>query len=377
MDRRDFLRNSGLTLTGFLLSPLAIHAFPKIEGETLIPFLDHPKSSSNRVLLDWSEFDSFITPNDKFFNVSHYGKPQVDLENWKLEISGLVENPMILTIDDIKARPKRDVTFTLECSGNHGFPTFTGAIGTAKWGGTPLAPILKEAGIKEDGIEVIFFGHDSGEEKLRKVTMKQNFARSMSVEDALEATNMLCYEMNEVPLPHDNGAPLRLIAPGWYGIACVKWLKRIEVRNTRFMGRFMARDYVTMRKETRPDGESVWMETSVGRTQLKSLAAKVARNGSQYRIYGAAWGAPIKTVEVSIDGGPWQGVTIDEEEKDEFAWKIWHLDWDNPPIGEHTIVSRAIDTKGNIQPAADSDFIKGKHTYWESNGQVVRKINIE
>ena len=119
------------------------------------------------------------------------------------------------------------------------------------------------------------------------------------------------------------------------------------------------------------------METSVGRTQLKSLAAKVTRNDSQYRIYGAAWGAPIKTVEVSIDGGPWQAVTIDEDEKAEFAWKIWHLDWDNPTKGEHTIVSRAIDTMGNIQPAADSDFIKGKHTYWESNGQVVRRINIE
>ncbi len=377
MDRRDFLRSSGLTLSAFLLSPWAIHAFPKIEGEELIPFLDQPtQTSSNRVLLDWHEFDSFITPNDEFFNVSHYGKPKVDLENWKLEISGLVENPMTLTIDDIKARQKRDVTFTLECSGNHGFPTFTGAIGTAKWGGTPLAPILKEAGIREDGIEVIFFGHDSGEEKLRKITMRQNFARSMSVEDALEGTILLCYEMNGVPLPHDNGAPLRLIAPGWYGIACVKWLKRIEVRNTRFMGRFMARDYVTMRKETRPGGETVWMETSVGRTQLKSLAAKVTRNTDQYRIYGAAWGAPIKTVEVSIDGGPWHAATIDPEEDAEFAWKIWHLDWGNPAKGQHTIVSRAIDTKGNIQPAADSDYIEGKHTYWESNGQVVRKINI-
>lgn len=378
MDRRDFLRSSGLTLTAFMLSPWAIHAFPEVEGETLIPFLDQPpNSSSNRVLLDWNKFDSFITPNDQFFNVSHYGKPAVDLENWKLEISGLVENPMMLTIDDIKARPKQDVTFTLECSGNHGFPTFTGAIGTAKWGGTPLAPILKEAGIKEDGIEVIFFGHDTGEEKLRKVTMQQNFARSMSVEDALEDTNLLCYEMNGVSLPHDNGAPLRLIAPGWYGIACVKWLKRIEVRNTRFMGRFMARDYVTMRKETRPDGETVWMETSVGRTQLKSLAAKVTVHNDKYRIYGAAWGAPIDRVEVSIDGGPWQIATIDPEEDAEYAWKIWHLNWDNPSKGEHTIVSRAIDTKGNIQPAGDSDYIKGKHTYWESNGQVVRKINIE
>ena len=376
MERRDFLRRSGLTLTGLLLSPWAVYAFPSREGEVLIPFADQPPPSE-RVLLDWNELDTFITPNNEFFNVSHYGKPEVDLATWKLEVSGLVDNPLMLTIEDIKARPRQEVTFTLECSGNHGFPTFTGAIGNAKWTGTPLAPILKEAGIQENGIEVIFFGHDVGEEERRGVKMRQNFARSMSVEDALEGTNLLCYEMNGEPLPHDNGAPLRLIAPGWYGIACVKWLKRIEVRDTRFMGRFMGRDYVTMREEKRPDGESVWMETSVGRTQLKSLAAKVTRTSDQYRIYGAAWGAPIKTVEVSIDGGAWQKATIDPEEDAEFAWKIWHLNWDNPPKGEHTVVSRAIDTKGNIQPAADSDYMTGKHTYWESNGQVVRRIAIE
>ena len=378
MERRDFLRQSGLTLTGLLLSPWAVYAFPSREGEVLIPFSDQPpEPPSERGLLDWNELDSFITPNDEFFNVSHYGKPEVDLETWKLEISGLVGNQLTLTIEDIKTRPKQDVTFTLECSGNHGFPTFTGGIGTAKWAGTPLAPILKEAGIRENGIEVIFFGHDVGEEERRDVKMRQNFARSMSVEDALQDTNILCYEMNGEPLPHANGAPLRLITPGWYGIACVKWLKRIEIRDTRFMGRFMGRDYVTIREEKRPNGESVWMETSVGRTKLKSLAAKVTRIGDQYRIYGAAWGAPIERVEVSIDGGAWQKATIDPEEDAEFAWKIWHLNWDNPPKGEHTVVSRAIDTSGNIQPAADSDYITGKHTYWESNGQVVRQVNIK
>lgn len=374
MDRRHFLKQTGLSLTGILLSPWAVYAFPNREGEEVIPFSDQPPPRQG--MLDWNKLDSFITPNEKFFNVSHYPKPEIDLDNWKLEISGLVENPLTLTIEDIKSRPKQDVTYTLECSGNHGFPTFTGAIGNANWGGTPLAPILKEAGIKEDGIEVIFFGHDAGEEDLRGVKMHQNFARSMSVEDALQESHLLCYEMNGEALPAKNGAPLRLIAPGWYGIACVKWLKRIEVRNTRFMGRFMARDYVTMRKETRPDGEIVWMETSVGKTQLKSLAAKVTRLGDEYQIYGAAWGAPIQKVEVSIDGGPWQMATIDYEEDAEFAWKIWTLNWQNPSKGEHTVVSRAIDTKGNIQPKGNSDYITGKHTYWESNGQIVRKIHI-
>lgn len=377
MERRDFLKQSGFTLTALLLSPWSVYAFPRREGEVLIPFADQPSASENkRVLLDWNHLDTFITPNEKFFNVSHYGKPEVALGAWKLEVSGLVDNPLLLTMEDIKARPRQEVTFTLECSGNHGFPTFTGAIGNAKWAGTQLAPILEEARVQENGIEVIFFGHDTGEEERRGVKMRQNFARSLSLSDALENTVLLCYEMNGEPLPHANGAPLRLIAPGWYGIACVKWLKRIEVRDTRFMGRFMARDYVTMREEKRPDGESVWMESSVGRTKLKSLAAKVTRLGDKYRIYGAAWGAPVDRVEVSIDNGAWRKATLDTTESAEFAWKIWHLNWNNPTKGEHTVVSRAIDTRGNIQPAGDSAYITGKHTYWESNGQIVRRVHI-
>ena len=113
----------------------------------------------------------------------------------------------MLTIEDIKSRPKQEVTFTLECSGNHGSPTFTGAIGNARWGGTPLAPILKEAGIHDNGIEVIFFGYDSGTEQRKKAEMRQNFARSMSVDDALKDTHLLCYEMNGEPLPEGNGVP--------------------------------------------------------------------------------------------------------------------------------------------------------------------------
>ncbi|MCG9127947.1 molybdopterin-dependent oxidoreductase [Candidatus Poribacteria bacterium] len=377
MDRRHFLEKTGLTLTGLFLSPLAVYAFPKREGEELIPFIDEPESNRG---LDWQKFDTFITPNKDFFNVSHYGVPkisEVEQTNWELEITGLVDNPITLSVEEIKSLPKTEVTYTLECSGNHGFPTFTGAIGNAKWGGTPLKPILEKAGIKDDGIEVIFFGHDEGEEEIRDVKMKQNFARSMSVEDALQDSHILCYEMNEVPLTLKHGAPLRLIAPGWYGIACVKWLKRIEIRNRRFMGRFMARDYVTIREETRPDGESLWMETSVGKTQLKSIPAKVTRIGNEYRIYGAAWGAPIETVEISIDGGPWQSTEIDTVEDAEYAWKVWHYNWNNPSTGTHTIVSRAIDTKGNIQPEGDSAHITEKHTYWESNGQITRKVMIK
>src|SRR5919109_1824613 len=214
---------------------------------------------------------------------------------------------------DLKARVRQEVIFTLECSGNR--PQLShGAVGTAKWAGTPLAPILQEAGVTDKGIEVVFVGSDAGEEEVRGIKMQQNFARSLSLADAMNPNNLLCYEMNGAALPQPHGFPLRLIASGWYGIANVKWLKRIEVRDTRFMGRWMARDYVTIREEQR-DGETVWMETSVGRALLKSVPAKVTRQNGQHRIIGAAWGAPIAGVEVKIDDGKWQPASIEKEPK--------------------------------------------------------------
>ena len=130
----------------------------------------------------------------------------------------------------------------------------------------------------DDAIEVAFYGADAGEETVREQTFVQNFARSMSIEDATSPYNLLCTEMNGEALPERHGFPMRLIAPGWYGVANVKWLERIEVRDRRLMNRWMARDYVTLRKEE-VDGEEVWTESSVGRSLLKSAPARVVRNG--------------------------------------------------------------------------------------------------
>jgi hypothetical protein len=137
----------------------------------------------------------------------------------------------------------------------------------------------------------------------------------------------------------------------------------------------MGRNYVTIREEEH-NGETVWMESSVGRTLLKSAPARVTRNDSGYRILGAAWGAPIAKVEVKIDDHPWQEAAIDRSEEADFAWKIWSIDWANPGKGEHVITSRAIDTSGQIQPAMDDPRIARKHTFWESNGQVTRRVAI-
>ena len=150
--------------------------------------------------------------------------------------------------------------------------------------------------------------------------------------------------------PPEHGAPIRLLNPGWYGVANVKWLERIEVIDTRFAGHFMARDYVTIREEQR-DGQPVWVETLVGRALLKSAPARVTRKDGAYRIMGAAWGTPVASVEVQVDGGPWMPATIDEGLGSDFSWKFWSLSWPNAAPGEHAITSRATDTSGTVQPA--------------------------
>jgi DMSO/TMAO reductase YedYZ molybdopterin-dependent catalytic subunit len=204
----------------------------------------------------------------------------------------------------------------------------------------------------------------------------------MALEDALNPNNLLAYVRNGEPLEKYNGSPLRLIVPGWYGIANVKWLRRIEVRDRRYMGRFMGRDYVTLRGE-RQDGEVVFVESSVGRMNLKSIIARVtaraAENGQfPVKAYGAVWGdgTPIEKVEVRVDDGEWRAARIDEEPFSQYCWRFFSIDLGNLPAGKHTIVSRAVDSNGRVQPAAEDDEIALKKTYWEAYQQWPREIEL-
>jgi DMSO/TMAO reductase YedYZ molybdopterin-dependent catalytic subunit len=383
MSRRTLLKQGGVALTGWaLLNTLRVGVAPAVlaqSGAEVLPWLDQPAANptNGRVtnLLEWEGLDAWITPPDQFFSVAHYRYPEVDVKDWQLEITGLVDNPMTLTMADLQAWPRQALDFTLECSGNHGFDWNFGLVGNANWAGVALLPLLREAGIKDDALEVAFYGVDAGEETVREQKITQRFARSMSLEEATSPYNLLCTEMNGDPLPVRHGFPLRLIAPGWYGIANVKWLQRIEVRSQRLMNRFMARDYVTLRKAV-VDGEAVWSESSVGRSLLKSAPARVVHSDDAYRIEGAAWGQPIAKVEVQIDAGPWQAATLDTTNVRRFAWRFWSLDWPAAEAGEHTITSRAIDKEGNIQPAKSDPLIANKITYWESNGQITRRVAI-
>jgi DMSO/TMAO reductase YedYZ molybdopterin-dependent catalytic subunit len=375
------MKQGGAALAGLSVLRLAgpAHAFQDAAGGEVIPWLDQPEPNPVPEIivqqLEWEQLDDWLTPTDQFFVVKHFTQPELNENDWRLELTGLVATPMTLTLADLKARARQDVTFTMECSGNSGLPFLTGGIGNATWAGAQLAPLLDEAGVLDEGSEVVFWGADAGEQTWQEITFTTQFARSMSLADARNPDNLLVYEMNGEPLSPPHGYPARLIAPGWYGVANVKWLTRIEVRAARYQGPFMARDFVTIREEER-DGETVWTFTSVRHDRLKSAPAKVTKQDDGYQIMGAAWGAPIAGVDVRIDDGPWQPATLTTGAGEAFAWVFWTVDWDTPDPGEHAVTSRATAVAGDVQPAPDDPFLASKTTFYESNGQITRRVRI-
>ena len=222
--RRQALQ-TGSALTAALFAQMMSPSFVfpgQDDGEELVPFLNMPRTGPNR--LDWETLDSWITPQDQVFSVQHYGIPEFDADKFTLEITGLVDHPRTFTMDDLKGLPRKDQLMTLECSGNGASKGFMNAIYNSRWTGTPLAPILKECGVQSSAEEVVFIGADTSEETLRKGTPREAsfevpFGRSISIDDAMSMPLLLAYERNGEPLEKRNGAPLRLIVPGWYGIA--------------------------------------------------------------------------------------------------------------------------------------------------------------
>lgn len=386
--RRELLKTGLASVaSGLAIMALPDFAFPGQDAdEELVPLLNVPRTTPNS--LDWETLTEWLTPQDQVFNVQHYGIPEFDVARYELEITGLVERPRKLTLEELKALPRQDQFMTLECSGNGSSPGFSGAVFNSRWTGTPLAPILKERGLKPGAIEVVFFGHDQKEETLRPGTPRElkvevPFGRSLSLEDTLGLNLLLAYERNGGPIEKRNGAPLRLIVPGWYGISNVKWLRRIEVRDRRYMGRYMGRDYVTVRGQ-RHGNEVVFVETSVTRMNLKSVIARVTRRAIKdgkvpLKAYGAVWGdgTPIAKVEVQFDAGPWRDAKLDEKPLEKYCWRFFSIDLGPIAPGKHTLVSRGIDASGRVQPAAQDDEIALKKTYWEAYQQWPREINVE
>jgi sulfane dehydrogenase subunit SoxC len=175
-----------------------------------------------------------ITPAGLHFTLIHYDIPAVAPESWRLHVGGLVGRELALSLDEVRERPTTRLPVTLECAGNGrarllprpiSQPWLQEAVGTAEWGGTPLRPILEEAGLPESAEEVVFTGLDRGLEG----GVEQRYERSLPLVEALRDEVLLAYEMNGAPLLPQHGFPLRLLVPGWYGMASVKWLDRITV----------------------------------------------------------------------------------------------------------------------------------------------------
>ena len=352
---------------------------PQAQNEQQIPFSndEQPQDMTNQVV--WQKLRDWHTPAEQLYEVSHYEKP-ADITDRRLRITGMVDQPTSLTLEQIRGMRSETYTAVLECGGNGASARFSGAIGNMKWTGTRLLPILERAGIDPDAIEVVFFGEDKGEEEIRGNTYEQQFARSLPLREPVMETAMLCYEINGMPLSMVHGSPLRLVVPGWYGVAWVKWLNRIDLVDRRYVGRFMSRDYVTLRGEETESG-TVWHRTLVGPINIKSITARTIRQtDGNVRIEGAAWtdGTPLRSVQISIDGDSWVDVVLQPPPADAtpHTWTFWSYVWINPTSGSHTIVSRAIDTKERVQPSTEDPQIAMKRTYWEASQQVVREIEL-
>jgi len=274
----------------------------------------------------------------------------------------------------LQRRPQVELDAGFECGGNRPDNLFQGLIGNAKWRGVSLREILLEAGVQPEGKEIVFFGADKGVENIRETDVEVNFARSLPVEDAMREENMLALQMNGEALPQFHGRPLRLLIPGFYGVANVKWITQIHVQDRRYMGRFMGRDYVTLKKE-KIGNEERWVENSVTRINLKSSVIRVTKLGNQHKITGFVLsdGTAIKSVEVKIDNGAWQQAQIDPQSS-KYSWKLFTLDWANASPGEHTIVSRVTDVNGHVQPTADQ--MPEKISRWENYAQFPRTVMI-
>jgi DMSO/TMAO reductase YedYZ molybdopterin-dependent catalytic subunit len=324
---------------------------------------------------DLRELRAWLTPVPDFFAVAHYNVPRVERSTWQLTTRGVVGTPLRFTLDDLRRRPRVDRTVTFECSGNQA-QFHHGMVGNATFAGCSLRALLEETQIGPSAKEVIFWGADSGEESIRGEKYQQFFARSLSIGDAMDSDAILAWEMNGEPLTVAHGFPLRLVVPGFYGIAQVKWLTSIELSESRLMTRFMARDYVTVMG--RQVGDRVeWVETSVLRQRVKSVVARVSSlaGSNRTKVFGAAWsdGTPLRSVEVRIDGGAWELARLEAQpQKNPFAWTFFNFE--GPPLaaGEHTVVSRATDVNGRVQP----EKLELKKTYWEDHAQFIRRIKV-
>jgi DMSO/TMAO reductase YedYZ molybdopterin-dependent catalytic subunit len=315
-------------------------------------FVDHGINKETRL----ETLRGYLTPASHFFIRNHATSPTLDLRTWRLRIEGnAVERPVELGFDDLPRLPSRSVTAFVECAGNgrgffkefmgkvaSGTQWRLGAIGVAEWTGVPLGAVLDLARVKRDTprdiLNVLVEGLDS---------VKVN--RPLSLAKAFEDDTLLAYAFNGEPVPADHGFPVRAIIPGWVGINNVKWVGRIEVRNTVI-------DVPTTTKTYVLDGPDYPSKVVLRLQTIKSAVALpwgAQLPAGRQRVRGFGWSpvGRIKSVEYSLDRGATWAPAVLREPNIARAWVRWDFEWDARP-GDHVILTRATDDRGNVQPAS-------------------------
>jgi sulfite oxidase len=359
--RRTFLTRTGqfVLLTGLSRVPpptWAAQPSPADSKNRLIVRSASPQNLETPIHL----LNTWITPNDLFYVRSHQSTPRIDLAQWRLQVDGEVNKPLILTMEDLKWLPKFSRVVTLECAGNGraffepkvpGEQWEKGAIGTARWTGARLVDLLKRAGIKPEAKHVMADGADS------PIEQKPDYVRSLPIEKAMHPDTLLAYQMNGEVLPVPHGYPVRLIVPGWTGNHCIKWLTHLHLLDHEYKSDSMKNEYRMPTRYVVP-GASVppkQMEV-ITSLPIKSLIMSPPE-GAQLRagqlsIMGVAYGgeSAIAGVDVSTDlGRTWQSAKLGQE-RARYAWRRWKYLWDVKKPGVYLVLSRAKDKRGHTQP---------------------------
>ncbi|MFI7357698.1 sulfite oxidase [Streptomyces avidinii] len=306
-----------------------------------------------------------VTPPGLHYVLVHYDIPAADVARWSLSVGGRVRTPLALDLSALRAFPAVTHRVTMECAGNGrarltprpvSQPWLVEAVGTADWTGVPLRLVLAAAGVRPDAVEAVFTGADHGIER----GVEQDYRRSLPVAAATgdDPEVLIAYAMNGLPLPPQHGFPLRLVVPGWYGMAHVKWLREITLVDTPFTGFQQAVAYRYRRSADDPDdpGEPVTLiapralMVPPGFPDFMSRT-RVVRPGP-VPLEGRAWSGhgAVARVEVSADGGrSWTRAEVAPPQPHRWAWQAWSCVWRAAP-GRHTLTVRATDTEGRTQP---------------------------
>ncbi len=314
-------------------------------------------------------FRSWVTPNPDFYVRNHFDSPEVDIANWALDVSGWVERKLRLTSEDLDPISQTSLFATLECAGNGrsflegdvpGVQWGVGAVGNAEWSGVPVRSLLEPAGIRDGAVEVVFEGSDSGPEGGAEGNVR--FARSLPLDMALHPDTLIALRMNGQVLTQEHGYPARLVVPGWYGVASVKWLRAIRVVNEPFRGFFQSVKYTVKRKSARGMSEEVvgmmLPKSEITRPQHGECLAPGARS-----VEGVAWAGPeaVAAVELSCDGGEsWRRAELVGPQR-RYTWTSWRIEWEPPRLGEYRLLARAISASGEIQPGRHNPLHGGYH----------------